>query len=392
MNYPEEITLSLAQQCTEHLDKQKNRINFSLLGGDLGTICFLYLYSKSKGQNMDIPNYFLDKLLPNINDSIATYCNGLCGFAYAMKLLKLLECIDFDESYFNDIDSSIKASFQTMLDNDNIDFLHGATGLLRYLVDTNSTLQNIVLEVDRFSDYLFSNRICESTAKGIYSLDFSSFDNHTPKKNISLSHGMSSIIIVLSELLLKFPHRKDVYELLEGFSNYLYSEVGDPSTLGSYTPMFPSDSGVPLRKSRLAWCYGDLGVALALNRAGQALENCQYNETALQMFRFDFRRFKYSENYIDDASVCHGVAGILQILRNINLSHSGFDKDYAAWSDVLLSKVFDYRGRSSFLYYNTPADTFSISFSIIDGISGVGLVLLNTPDSNFFLNKLMLLS
>jgi hypothetical protein len=66
---------------------------------------------------------------------------------------------------------------------------------------------------------------------------------------------------------------------------------------------------LPPSPTRLAWCYGDVGISLALLVAADALEDAALRATALEIATLAARR-SAEEAQADDACLCHGTAGL----------------------------------------------------------------------------------
>jgi hypothetical protein len=67
--------------------------------------------------------------------------------------------------------------------------------------------------------------------------------------------------------------------------------------------------------TRAAWCYGTAGVAHALNLAGHALDDTEAISVAGSALRGVFRR-PWRRANLNDTALCHGMAGLLQIVRH----------------------------------------------------------------------------
>ncbi len=179
--------------------------------------------------------------------------------------------------------------------------------------------------------------------------------------------------------------------MLEGAVQYLLSNRVDVDKLGCW---FASSSiecdGVPHR-SRLAWCYGDLGVATALLEAGNTLHDSSVRDIATQVLLYSAKRRDIKANHVNDFCVCHGSVGLAQIFRSHGIALEQVDLLDAAdyWEkDTLSRAVMDGQGRNTLLYYDPERGGFRESGGILDGIAGAGLYLLGEQTH---LNKLLLL-
>lgn len=118
--------------------------------------------------------------------------------------------------------------------------------------------------------------------------------------NLSLSHGIPSIISFLS-LAYKYGMPTDTcMYLLKDCINWLLKQKLQKQALSIFQTMFWK--GIGYQKSRLAWCYGDLGIAVAIWNAGNAINNIIWKEEALKILAHTCNRKDWNKNFVYDAS------------------------------------------------------------------------------------------
>lgn len=83
--------------------------------------------------------------------------------------------------------------------------------------------------------------------------------------------------------------------------------------------------GEPAARSRLAWCYGDLGASAALLSAARAAGNVEWEHEATELAR-GAARLPEAQSGVVDAGLCHGAAGVAHV----------FNRLYQATGDELL--------------------------------------------------------
>ena len=186
--------------------------------------------------------------------------------------------------------------------NGNYDYLHGGLGVVKYYCDdaefVNRALEALEQTAEK-GDRIYKWKSSLGQDKGI-------------GYNICLSHGMSSIVSVLSLLESEGINRERRDRIIRHTCNYILSQEIDHVKYGAF---FPSQSlennpGDDNHYSRLAWCYGDLGVATSLWQAGKALHNREWQEKALEVLRFstsrrDFRKCRcYRCRFMSRSSQC----------------------------------------------------------------------------------------
>jgi hypothetical protein len=130
--------------------------------------------------------------------------------------------------------------------------------------------------------------------------------------DLGVAHGTPGVIGMLAHGLrlgLGTTHSK---ALLEDCLRWL-GEQQDPSLPHS---RFAAFTGMRGKSSRLAWCYGDLGVAAALSAAAQACP-----DPGLEAWWHALARDRIGQPaetwLLDEDAMCHGRAGVLHILRRL---------------------------------------------------------------------------
>ncbi|MNY12815.1 Lanthionine synthetase C-like protein [compost metagenome] len=148
-----------------------------------------------------------------------------------------------------------------------------------------------------------------------------------------------------------------------------------PEISGSYWPNL--EDGRTGIKSRLAWCYGDVGIAITILRAGILTGNEEWREKAVEVLELNAKRRELKANQILDAGLCHGAAGLAFMFGEAGkLSQNAVLMETATyWLEQTLA--FDthpdgiagyktyFEGQNEVFYY--PAAGF------LEGVSGVGL-------------------
>lgn len=364
------------------LDKhaKDQRLPFGLFGGTGGVSLFYYtLYSATR----DVCK--LKKAIDYLNDSISrfeeapflpTYCSGLAGLAALMVLFAKEGVTDY--SIGAEVNDYLLDSLREFLEKKNLDFLHGAIGIATYFVFLLSlfpgdkcaiSATNLVLEKLSETREVYADSCKWAFCDGI----------NPPEYNISMSHGMSAIVCYLSRLLrLKYETDVDIKTLCRSSINFINSQMIDVERYGSFYPYASLDGADSFRKSRLAWCYGDLGVALAQYNAGIVLKDECVLKHALSVLSHSANNRREPEsNGIVDAGLCHGASGVAQCYyRLFSCTNIPAFKDAADyWIEVVmnLAQGEDYAGYS----ISNPRGEDYHSIGLLEGISGIGLSLIS---------------
>jgi lantibiotic modifying enzyme len=126
--------------------------------------------------------------------------------------------------------------------------------------------------------------------------------------NLGLAHGVPGVIALLGRACAAGFSR--ARPLLEGAVGWLLAQQGK----GGF-PCWVGAEAQPL-PARLAWCYGDPGVAAALLGAARAAREPAWEGEALAIALRAARR-RPEESGVVDAGLCHGAAGLGHLFNRI---------------------------------------------------------------------------
>lgn len=376
------IINNIAQQILSEKDSDKN----GLFDGEGGKILFMAYYLKYKPQKEyeEKLNHLIDGCFEYLNKTKSpypSYCVGLSGIIYLFEHLNRQKLVDMDiEEAKKYYDPYLYHHMMYSVGKNNFDFLHGATGMAYDFLCRNGKDDNIILYLNNYIDALDRFAVKEDdTIRWPYT-DIKGSEIYS-YSNLSLSHGMASIMIVLALLIKNGINLEKSKELLTGAVNYALGQKMNPSERGSYFSSFSLHHST--FKSRLSWCYGDLGIALALWYASKIFDDNHLEEEALDIFRFNAHRRDLKENNINDTSICHGSAGVSQFfLRMYYETHEPvFWEAHNYWIDITLSMMTTDNSKVVFPSYkwDSEKDEFKVLKTnqyFLEGLSGIGLALL----------------
>jgi hypothetical protein len=131
--------------------------------------------------------------------------------------------------------------------------------------------------------------------------------------NLGLAHGIPGIVAILARYIAAGVDVGRARALLDGAVGYLRS-VASPTPGSRYVAWLPTQrADAP---NRVAWCYGDLGVAIALFSAATATDRDDWRADALALAHGMAARPHEAAQAID-AGLCHGSAGIAHLFNRI---------------------------------------------------------------------------
>lgn len=363
--------------------------DYSLLGGDFGAIFFLYYYSLIDKYYEGKADEAIDRLFQLVSTQklrlLNTYCNGLAGIGIGLHILEEEGFISGISDSLEDFDLFLEASLKREFIAKNTDFLHGIIGIGIYFIKRYPFIpERAGAQLALIADYLTQNAIVNEDNRQLKWM-FESKDLKTGKteirSNISLSHGMASVILFLSRLIVQniLPDRiSAIKQQLTMATDYIIDQQLDCKEYGSYFPSFSREE--PLNGSRLAWCYGDLGIAVALWQVGGVLQRKDYKDFAIEVLRFAaLHRRNLKENAVFDAGICHGAAGVGQIFYRMfkETGYTEFYDAYTYWKDITVRMGYHEDGLAGYKHFDASHMQWDNSTGLLEGVSGIGLFLLS---------------
>jgi hypothetical protein len=203
--------------------------------------------------------------------------------------------------------------------------------------------------------------------------------------NLGIPHGVPGVVAFLARVCASEAASPLARELLEGSAAWLLAQelpVG-----ASLYPYFSAPGRGPIAdETRLAWCYGDLGIAAALLLAARALGRRDWEAAALRAAENAARRGE-ADSGVEDGMICHGAAGLAHLFNRLYQATGRPSLRRAAESWYL--RTLSYHdpangptGYACFIRDPLDADTnegriiWSEAYGVAVGVTGISLVLL----------------
>lgn len=201
--------------------------------------------------------------------------------------------------------------------------------------------------------------------------------------NLGMAHGLPGVIALLGAVCQAGVGAREALPLLRATVSWLLARELPPGE-GFRFPHFHAP-GVEPPPGRLAWCYGDLGIALALLRAARGAGEPAWEREALRIARAAADRDP-SRSRIEDAAICHGAAGAGHLFNR--LYNATGDEQLAAAARYWFSQAFSMRrpgtGVAGFSCYGRNDGTgarWSADPGFLTGSAGIALALLAAASS-----------
>jgi hypothetical protein len=128
--------------------------------------------------------------------------------------------------------------------------------------------------------------------------------------NLGLSHGVPGVIGLLARVGAAGVAVNESRRLLNGAVDWLLAQDCDAGFPAWIAP------GESPRSARLAWCYGDPGVAVSLDIAARCCDEPAWEQKALAIARRAADRALDRAGVVD-AGLCHGAAGLGHVFNRL---------------------------------------------------------------------------
>ncbi len=365
-----------------------------LFGGSLGLALYYFNLYKAHGLQADADKAisYVETTLQKINEGAIhlfghSFCSGLAGLGYMINELKNADLVDIDiHEEFAELDLLLYQSTKHQLQQSNQhDFLHGAMGVIYYFVTRlpDTTIAGYTYElVELFCDKAVY------TDKGIWFKNFVIKEDKEAEVNFSLSHGQSSFLIVLALAYHKGITVEHIPLLLQkGIEFLLHYKRTSNIAEGQYS-IFPTsvlDQEINF-SVRLAWCYGDLNVVLAMLHAATVLNKPDWFDMANEIALETIKRNDTATSGAEDSHLCHGSLGLAQFYKTLyDLTQiEAYQEAWVYWVHFTATQFVPKEVETNF-YKDKECD-------LLEGWVGVNLVYLTyLSDKELNWNKIMLL-
>jgi lantibiotic modifying enzyme len=299
---------------------------------------------------------------------------GFSGVGWAVLSLdpRAAERIDFE-----DLDAAVRMAVHPRRRAASFDLVNGLAGLGVYLLarlpdpSARLVLESLIAELGSRSQLTSVGNRWLSLPEG----GSPAFATDCPDGwyDLGMAHGVAGVIAFLAAARVALAD-SPAGELVDGAVRWLLSVRQDRSS-GS---LFPYVVGVrerqASRKSRVAWCYGDLGIAWAL-WASVRHRGDMLARDALDMARLAMAR-PLEDTGVMDAGICHGASGLAHLLMRLGQESEATDLLVAArfWCRKAMQMAGDPEDLAAFVCEingRRERDT-----SLLTGAGGVALVLL----------------
>jgi lantibiotic modifying enzyme len=378
----EKIELELANSYSKNND-------LCSLNDRLAYVLFLsYYYFLEKNDSIK------DKIYPHLetcieyyseNPSDSTLFNGFTGLGWLMQHLYNLEILSLEDiESLEDLDEFVEQSLERDFQTQNMDFIYGMIGKATYFFERHPTV-DCTKQLTKIFKYYSNLSNQEHPTNAAYA-ERKKEDDRDYSVNLGLAHGVPNVIVFLSKLYQIGICKEEVYKELEKLvSWFLKQKLKDTNDLGTFST---TTEETATHLGRLAWCYGDLGIVTALQHAQNVLKRESLEKEILQILKKSTKRKLetsgvFTQNNKVDNNICHGVAGVAHIYYNFSKLYENIEIQdaYEYWYTMLLKNTdANKEFLNCYSYQGAKKDIWTKEATLINGLAGIGLVLLSQED------------
>ena len=370
--------------------KGQKEEDIGIHSGLSGISLFKFYYSKFSNKEVYAEQglNYLYKCLNKINTGydFPTLCNGIAGFGWTVCHLSREGFLDSETNeILNDLDNYLEKNLELDMGRGNYDFLHGGIGYAYYFLER---YRNSETEISK-NKYrnIINNFLAELKELSVTDdkdcvkwLSIVNIETNEKGYNLSLSHGIASIIAFLTKLHEINDFKSTTLSVLKSAINYLIKVKNiDLTTSTSFFPNVIPLHGPVNKKSRLAWCYGDLGIAITLWNASKTLNNSEINQFSEKVLKNCTQRITSEDTSVVDAGICHGSYGNAQIFNRIykETLNPIFLESCEFWINDGINRAIFSDGYAGYKQWHGKNHIWTPEISLLEGITGIGLVIMD---------------
>lgn len=203
--------------------------------------------------------------------------------------------------------------------------------------------------------------------------------------NLGVAHGVPAVITFLAGAVVAGVSEGKAEDLLVGAIKWLLAQRDGHQGSSLFPSLLPigNHNFHGSNDSRLAWCYGDLGIASSLLAAAQATNRSEYIREAISI------GLNCSTRGIDkekdqDAGICHGAIGNAHMFNRLfqSTGEESFRLSAISWFQRVLDHKLDNEGVCGFRVFqpdiqDPSSSPWGKSHGFLKGGAGIALCLIS---------------
>jgi hypothetical protein len=315
---------------------------------------------------------------------------GVAGLGFVLEHVSVLlrDWVETDGDPCAEFDSALLRAERRCVPQASYDLISGSAGVATYAVERLSragskpTLAADLLRliVERLDAH------AERTPSGVRWLSHPKLipahqREYAPSGyyNLGLAHGVPALAVVLAHAIVQGIHVDRAWQLLDGAVAWIGIQQGQAAEGAGFPAWIAVGQAVRPGSSREAWCYGGLGVAVALLNAAELVSNHAWSEMACAFAGLEATRRDAASGVVD-ACLCHGAAGNAHLYNRlyqatgetvfIDAARRWFDRVFAEYRATEVYGGFRFWGGEG----GEPG--WRTDHGFLSGCAGVALALL----------------
>ena len=357
----------------------------SLAGGTAGLALLCGYLARAGYDDDENAAQFLEQAIAAVSVEYLgpSLYGGFTGVAWATAHLQQ-QLLDPDDDDPNDeIDQILEEYLNQPSWQDDYDLIVGLVGMGVYALERPGRSKAIKC-LERVIEHL--GQIAERKPEGVTWLTAPDLlPSHQRKDcpngyyNLGLAHGMPGVIGLLAQACAAGVAVEQARPLLDGAVAWLLQQRLKTEARSSF-PSWVVPGNEP-NDCRLAWCYGDAGVAAALLLAARYVNEGEWEREALSIARRAAARAPDSAGVVD-AGLCHGAAGLAHIYNRMFQATGDplFKESARFWFERTLAMRRPGEGIAGFSAFRPDEDgkeNWAADPGLLTGAAGIALALLS---------------
>ncbi|HSS76932.1 MAG TPA: lanthionine synthetase C family protein [Thermoanaerobaculia bacterium] len=379
-----QVVGEIAADLQSRISSSSLGISPGLAGGESGlALFFSYLDQARSGEGFDeVAMELLERTISATaeNPLMPSLYSGFSGVAWTLEHLagKLYEDVDGEEDAGEEVTAALVEHVALTPWQGHYDLISGLVGFGVFALERlprpggEECLRRVVARLTELAE-LNPRGITWRTGPEIMSeKDAEIFP--AGNYNLGVAHGVPGVIALLG---LAQRAGVECRPLLDGAVEWLLAQKLPPD-LGSFFGYNVAAGAAPA-PSRVAWCYGDLGISATLMVAARAVGERAWEAEALEIARRSAER-SLKESSVIDVGICHGAAGVAHLFNRLHQATGDPALADAArrWIDEALA-LRRGEGIGGFLAW-APNEERELGWredaGFLTGSAGIGLVLM----------------
>lgn len=366
----------------------------TFFNGKLGVVYYYYNAYLATGDSTfySAGEKMLEEVFADLNSGSpgligTTLASGGAGLGWVVNWLSKENLISFEvDNEFEELEKYLFNTALAQIEEDTIDYLHGALGVLHYFNDRGQT--------PVISEYI-NTLVKKVIDRAVFTESGAWFRNYVIRVdqrndiNFGLAHGLTGILMIL---INSYPHtryKEEIRHVVSEGIRFMLRHKMDVDFSNDEYNVFPfsikqgaTELSAP---NRIAWCYGDLAEVLLFYRAHRLFGDPQWLKLADVIGTQTLLRKTTKATLMADSHFCHGSSGLAQFYKAV----------YEASGNPVYLKGYEYWIEQTIIMLDNDLEKGTLKgkeHNFLDGLIGPAFTLMTyVSDKELKWSKALLL-